>query len=272
MNNDSTSSKIRKKVISTRPSAPGDAELAKRHNIDLVDCPAYYYEWITPPRQVTEAILRKARPGAWVFTSSRGVEGWWRAWKKITGMKQKNEITGQSKQAGELFGGETHGEAYVSGGITAEIPPVYVLGDKTREIFEFRFPSVKTCMGETQNAVALGMKIVTDGIGSVAHFCSTDRRKELREICQKSGVGITEVEVYRSCAVTDPMPVKDPVDAVFFFSPNGVSEFKRLYGTPKGDWLAVAVGPTTAEKVQDVTGKVPKVAESPSFQEMLKLL
>ncbi len=227
-------------VVSTRPSAPGDVESAQRHDVELVDCPAYYYRWITPSQFVTDTVISEPHPDAWVFTSRRGVEGWWRIWKELAD--------------------------------SAEIPPVYVVGEKTRGAFEDNFPKSEIRMADEHNATELGLRMVRDGIGTVAHFCSVDRRSELREICRKFNVEMTEVEVYRSTSVTDPEPVKGPVDAVLFFSPNGVSEFQRLYGLPEGDWQAIAVGPTTAEAVKRVTGRKPRIAPSPSFEEMINLI
>ncbi len=253
-------------VISTRPSAPGDVDTAREHGILLLDFPAYYYRWITPSDFISDSVLSEPLPDAWVFTSRRGVEGWWRIWKMLAGSDKKTENSPDKPQKELLTPPKKVRKR------SLVIPPVYVVGERTRQAFVDLFPEAEIRMAEEHNGLKLGLRMVSDDVGSVIHFCSVDRRSELREICRKFQIEITEVEVYRTTAVKDPQPVDMPVDAILFFSPNGVSEFKRLYGFPEGDWKPIAIGPTTAEAVERVTGRVPYVAQSPTFQEMLTLV
>lgn len=262
METDSRSKEKQRIVISTRSSTAGDVETARANNIRLVDCPAYYYRWISPSPLIRDAIVSATLPDAWVFTSRRGVEGWWRIWKELSG----------SQTIGPVDAGSTQQQERSVAEHSFHIPPVYVAGEKTRAAFNDTFSEKDVRMAEEQNGTALARRMVDDGIRSVVHFCSVDRRSELREICRKNRMNFTEVEVYRSCAVTDPEPVSGPVDAVLFFSPNGVSGFQRLYGLPEGGWNAVAVGPTTAEAVRRITGRNPQIAQTPSFGEMIKLV
>ncbi|MDG5767430.1 uroporphyrinogen-III synthase [Balneolales bacterium ANBcel1] len=255
----------RKVVISTRPSASGDMDMANAQGILLLDYPAFYYRWITPTGFVIDSVFAEPTPEAWVFTSRRGVEGWWRVWKGLSDETKAGSGTLNDKSAEK--GREPRAEKQ-----NLSVPPIYVVGEKTRSSTEELFPEAETRMAGEHHGSALALKMVRDGIRSVVHFCSVDRRSEIRDIAKKFQVEFTEVEVYRSCPVTDPQPIDTAVDAIFFFSPNGVAEFMRLYGLPEGDWKAVAVGGTTAEVVRKKTGRVPLVADSPSFQEMIKLI
>lgn len=245
MDTDNHSISYRQTVITTRPLAPDDAELAKEHNILLLDYPAYYYQWVTPVDRILDSVLSDPFPDAWVFTSRRGVEGWWRVWNSIS-----NDRTGWP----------------------SSIPPVYVIGEKTRQTYRDTFSEGDIRMPNEHNGMALGLKMVHDGICSMTHFCSADRRSELSDICKKFQIQYNEVVVYRACQVVDPQVIDTPVDAILFFSPNGVSEFLRLYGLPDGDWKPVAVGSNTANAVSRLTGRKPLVAKSPSFHEMIQLV
>jgi hydroxymethylbilane synthase len=152
-----------KVVIATRPPAPGDTEMAKSHGIRLVDCPAYYYRWITPSDFIIDPVVTPPLPDAWVFTSRRGVEGWWRIWKNLAGKQEQS--TGRSLQSVRNY--------------TLKIPHVYVIGDKTEQAFRETFGEGDIRKAEEHNGKALGMRLTGDNIRSAVHFCAVERQNDL---------------------------------------------------------------------------------------------
>ncbi len=301
-------------AVCTRAPMPGDLETAKEYHVQLVHCPAYTYRWMTPSESTVNSLMSKKQPDAWVFTSRRGVEGWWRIWNRRSHRMSERFLRGVSGDSHSPGGTDRNNSPNITEKAdspdqpcpthSALIPPVYVVGDKTEEVVRELFGSAASASAassatsssacsassssstasasqaspaevrkaQEQHATALGYRMVLDGIRTAVHFCGVERRPELRDVCRKFDLELAEVEVYRSCAVKNPEPVKGSVDAILFFSPKGVSEFCRLYGLPEGGWEAVAVGPTTAGAVRHETGREPRVASSPSFREMIKLV
>jgi len=254
----------KKTVISTRPPSPGDQEAVRDKNVRLVYYPAWNYRWITPPESNITPVIRNPLQRVWVFTSRRGAEGWWRIWKKLV---ESGRYPGISQDA------STKDDAAEDGGnADIPLPRFYVVGNKTEQEARRLFGARNIRMSEKHNGHDLARMLVRDNIRNAVHFCSVNRRHELRDVCHENGIILTELEVYQGYPVTDPEPVRESADAILFFSPNGVSGFRRLYGLPDGDWKPVAVGETTARAVREETGREPLVAPEAAFSEMIKLV
>jgi len=281
-------------AISTRTVTSGEVALARRHGIRLMDYPVWQYRWISPPPHLTATILAEG-PQAWVFTSRRGVEGWWRIWREqLRKQKLRNEILGKTSRkaqgdkalGGKTKGGESQGghsqvgqwqSGQTQGGQAMHIPAVYCVGDATadavRRFFgETGIGQIEIRVAERGDGQSLGEALMRDGVRSAVHFCAVERRTELAEFCMKRGISLTETEVYQRTTVSNRKPLFTAFDAVLFFSPDGVTEFFRVYGVPGGSWRPVGVGQTTAEAIRQETGLEPLIAASPSFEEMLKLV
>ncbi len=228
-------------VLSTRLAESADVALAKKHNILLIDYPVWIYRRVTPPSDVIDALCTGSQPDAWVFTSRRGVEGWWHVWKE-------------------------------RGAVSAVIPPIYAVGPATADAVRKTFSSVDIRLPQGGDGLSLGEAMARDGIRSAVHFCAAERRRELMEVSRKHNITLTEAVVYERRSVINPKPLNVVFDAILFYSPDGVSEFCRIYGVPGGDWHAIAVGKTTAEAVRRITGREPHIPESPAFDEMIKLV
>ncbi len=294
-------------AISTRALTSGEVSLARQHGVRLMDYPVWQYRWLAPLPHLTATILAE-EPQAWVFTSRRGVEGWWRTWQEqLRKQKLRNEILGKTTQ--QARGGEMPGKTtqQARGRDGMRIPPVYVVGgataDAVRRFFgeagireagtgeeEIRVDDVREAgigeadltqadIGEADIRVAdrgdgesLGEALLRDGVQHAVHFCAVERRTELAEFCMKQGISLTEAEVYQRTPVSNRKPLFTVFDALLFFSPDGVTEFFRIYGVPGGSWRPVAVGQTTAAAIRQETGREPLIAASPSFEEMLKLV
>ena len=254
----------KKTVISTRPPSPGDQDAVADKDIRLVYYPAWNYRWITPPEYNIRSIINNPQNPAWVFTSRRGVEGWWRVWRKQMIGGEYPGHRAEAEQKAELAESEEDLETL--------LPRIYVVGNKTGQEVRRLFHAGEIRKPELQNGHSLAGLLANDNIRSAVHFCSVNRRHELRVLCQEKKISLTEVEVYQGYPVTDPEPVRESADAILFFSPNGVSGFRRLYGLPEGDWKPVAVGSTTARAVREETGREPVIAPEATFSEMIKLV
>lgn len=264
-------------VLSTRLATPEEVTLAKQYNLRLADYPVWLYHRISPPSDVValllenpsaeprtgehrgghEEVRKYIRPGsqassrtagragdridAWVFTSRRGVEGWWHVWK------DENRSS-------------------------TAILPVYAVGEATAETIRHRFPEADMRIPRGGDGAAIGEALARDSMRSAVHFCAVDRRPELKAVCRKHNIDLMEVEVYERVPVPDPKPIHTECDAIFFYSPDGVAEFCRLYGVPDGEWHPVAVGRTTADAVRRETGREPLNPDHPGFEEMIKLV
>ena len=246
-------------AISTRTVTSAEVSLAARMGVRLMDYPVWQYRWMAPPPHLTAAILAGA-PQAWVFTSRRGVEGWWRVWQEQRRKQRlRDEIAGKAR-------------ARLPDREAGRIPTVYAVGQVTADAARHFFGGAKVRLAEEGDGRSLGEALVGDGVQEAVHFCAVERRTELAEACMAAGISLTEAEVYERGPVPDPKPLLSAFDALLFFSPDGVAEFLRLYGVPGGTWQPVAVGQTTAAAIRKETGRDPLIAASPSFEEMLKLV
>ena len=234
-------------VLSTRLAKSEDVALAGKHGIRLIDYPAWIYRWVTPSSGVIGSVLHGpsagSKPHAWVFTSRRGVEGWWRV------LQQKNR---------------SRADVY------DVIPPIYAVGEATADALHKTLAPDEIRVPKGGDGASLGERLAADGIRHAVHFCGAERRKELADVCRKCNITLTEVELYQRRAVIRPKPLNVAFDAIFFYSPDGVSEFCRIYGVPAGKWHAVAIGKTTAEAVRRETGRDPLIPPTPTFEEMIK--
>ncbi len=253
-------------VLSTRLASSADVALARKIDIRLIDYPAWIYRWVTPEDWAIGTVLDDppsgTKPDAWVFTSRRGVEGWWRALQERS--RTREDIHGVLKQPGST--------EKISVPDQNSIPPVYAVGEATAEALRKTFAPDEIRVPKGGDGASLGERLAADGIRHAAHFCGVERRNELADVCRKRNITLTEVELYERRAVIRPKPLNVAFDAIFFYSPDGVSEFCRIYGVPVGKWQAVAIGKTTAEAVRRETGRDPLIPPNPTFEEMIKLV
>ncbi len=232
-------------VITTRPTRPEEVRHAANAGIRLMDYPAWGYRWSRPDPLPWDRWPDKSKTEAWVFTSWRGVEGWWRIWRELT-----NNCTVKK----------------------TDLPVIYAIGKKTAQVVGRLFPDSEVVIPHEGYGLAMGHRMAGDGIGSAIHFCGSARRHELAQVCHKYKMDLTELEVYQRCALTDPKPLQTHFDAILFFSPDGVEAFYQQYEVPPGSWKAVAVGRTTAIAVRRIAGKEPLVAKTATFEDMITLI
>lgn len=85
--------------------------------------------------------------------------------------------------------------------------------------------------------------------GDVTHICGEPRRPELRATLEHAGIDVNEWVVYESVPVAAERPI-ETIDAVAFFSPAAVKQFKALGWDKHVQVPYIAIGPTTAEELK----------------------
>lgn len=84
--------------------------------------------------------------------------------------------------------------------------------------------------------------------GEVLHICGNPHRPEFGSKMQEAGCKMQEWVVYETVPVEAVLP-KEKIDAVAFFSPSAVKQFKNLGWTESFQVPYVAIGPTTATEL-----------------------
>ncbi|MDI6400950.1 uroporphyrinogen-III synthase [Balneolaceae bacterium ANBcel3] len=223
-------------VISTRTESSKVIQEFKQAGIQLSSVPVRTYSWVTPAPHQKEII---SRPVPWVFTSKKGVEGWFRYHKEH---------------------------------LSQEAPVQFAIGPSTAEACRQYFKNVPLRVSEEAYGGSLGTLLQQSKVTEAIHFCGCKRRKELKELCVSSGILLHEIEVYCGKRVEKKKEIDVAPDAVLFFSPEGVLDFKILYGTLPGNWQAIAIGKTTSEAIKQVFSKDACIPEVPRVEEMISLI
>lgn len=84
--------------------------------------------------------------------------------------------------------------------------------------------------------------------GDVLHICGEPHRPELRATLERAGCDVKEWVVYETVPNEAELP-KETIDAVAFFSPAAVKQFKALGWTETLHVPYIAIGPTTAAEL-----------------------
>jgi uroporphyrinogen-III synthase len=95
--------------------------------------------------------------------------------------------------------------------------------------------------------------------GDVLHICGEPHREELRATLERAGCDVKEWVVYETVPVEAELPnVK--IDAVAFFSPAAVKQFKARGWVESLRCPYVAIGPTTASELDPCSCTVSRQA------------
>lgn len=162
------------------------------------------------------------------------------------------------------------------------------VGQETCALIQSLFPEIETVIGkECGTARELGLTICdyfreqTEQI-NLLFLCGNLRRNELLEVLQQeSKYRIQELVIYSTKTrdeendeLKNLIQEKKP-QWLIFFSPSGVDEVMaqiRGWWTPQMDFRYAAIGPTTAECVKKVFGKVDAVAAKPNASSLLQAI
>lgn len=102
--------------------------------------------------------------------------------------------------------------------------------------------------------------------GDVLHICGEPHREELRATLERAGCDVKEWVVYETVPIEAERP-SEPIDAVAFFSPAAVKQFKALGWTESLPVPYVAIGSTTAS---ELSPSLCKVSDSATFRGVLE--
>lgn len=102
--------------------------------------------------------------------------------------------------------------------------------------------------------------------GEVLHICGNPHRPEFGSRMQEAGCKMQEWVVYETVPVDAELP-QEKIDAVAFFSPSAVKQFKKLGWTESLQVPYVAIGPTTSS---ELLPSVCTVSSDASFRGVLE--
>ncbi len=135
-------------------------------------------------------------------------------------------------------------------------------------------PSTASALGDIPHHISPGTTgedlanfMLASGVtGDVLHICGEPHRPEFRSVMQDAGCRMQEWVVYETVPVDAELP-SEKIDAVAFFSPAAVKQFKALGWTESLQVPYVAIGPTTAS---ELSPSLCKVSDSAAFRGVLE--
>jgi uroporphyrinogen-III synthase len=204
-------------VLITREERPGERELGEELGLRLVFVPLTSSKTLDAGRQTPETLATNHNPQTThiAFTSRNAVEA-------LRSANLLNELRGKN---------------------------IWCVG-----------PSTASALGDIPHHVSPGTTgedlarfMIESGVsGDVLHICGEPHRPELRATLERAGCDVKEWIVYETVPVEAELP-KEPIDAVAFFSPAAVKQFKALGWTESLHVPYVAIGPTTAYELSPST-------------------
>ncbi len=117
-------------------------------------------------------------------------------------------------------------------------------------------PSTASALGDIPHRISPGTTgedlarfMIDSGVtGDVLHICGNPHRPELRSVMLEAGCRMQEWVVYETVPVEAERP-SEKIDAVAFFSPSAVKQFKNLGWMDTLHVPYIAIGPTTASEL-----------------------
>ncbi len=228
-------------ILITREEREGEVEIAASMGLELV--------FVALSRSLAASQLRMTAP---LFNNMEERQG---------GGHPISNFDAHSELRGELSSTTNHKQlttniAFTSRNAVEALRSANLLNElKGKEIW---------CIGKT-TAAALGdipchispgttgedlaRFMIESGVtGDVLHICGNPHRPELRSVMEDAGCRMQEWIVYETVPVDAELP-QETIDAVAFFSPAAVKQFKALGWTESLRVPYVAIGPTTASEL-----------------------
>ena len=142
--------------------------------------------------------------------------------------------------------------------------PAYAVGPKTAA--RFRALGLQPQGADAGTAQSLAARIVADAPDEPLLFLSGNRRREaLPRALQAAGVSFDELVVYETHVRSDiDVPAPEEAPWLVFFSPSGLDAVRQAADVDVRDYRLAAIGPTTAEALEDEGHTVEAVADTPS--------
>ena len=145
---------------------------------------------------------------------------------------------------------------------------IYATEGRTAAMVKQLFPQFQIA-GTAPTASELAGKIIGNKEKKLTFFCGNIRRQELPAKLKEKGIGLNEIQVYRT--ELTPVKVDEKFDGVLFFSPSAVSSFFEKNKLSAGV-TCFAVGETTAEALREYTNNKIIVARQPLQEQVIDLI
>jgi uroporphyrinogen-III synthase len=141
--------------------------------------------------------------------------------------------------------------------------PVYVVGPRTADAV--RELGLTPIGAETGNAEALAQHIVQQHFEAPLLFlCGSRRRDVIPKQLQAAGTVFAELCVYETHLRTDlELPPPASIAWMVFYSPSGVEAMQQI-GYDASSIRKAAIGPTTAEALEEAVWQVDAIAQEPT--------
>ena len=144
---------------------------------------------------------------------------------------------------------------------------IYCIGTTTNELVKKHFGK-QAVIGTANNAAALAQSITKNkAIDKVIFFCGDQRRAELPEILLANNIGITEIMVYQTMAITHS--IDKLYDGILFFSPSAVDSF-FTNNIIAPSTLIFAIGETTANHIKQFCDNKIIITEVPGKENLIR--
>ena len=227
----------KKNILVTRPFDGQQQEYARILGLQTIERPALEFEFPTYWDRVL-AVINEHLKSDWVFTSTNGVKALAALMK--SGLQVRPEVK------------------------------IFAVGSKTQEALEDLGLEAKIPF--QQDGKHLAELIAEEGkIDSVIYFHGNLSRGEMTETLVEEGIEVIEVEVYKTHICPVNMP-EEPMDGILFYSPSAVEGFKRGHGFEDQLPPLFAIGPTTAEALEEETNQEVYVANRPDTKVLLQMV
>lgn len=225
----------KKNILVTRPFSGQQREYARILGLTPIEKPALEFEFPTYWDRVLSVITENPKSD-WVFTSTNGVKALEALMK--SGLQVRPEVQ------------------------------IFAVGAKTQEALEEL--GLEAQIPFQQDGAHLAELIMEEGkIDSVIYFHGNLSRGEITETLIAEDIEVIEVEVYKTIIHPVELPV-EPVDGILFYSPSAVEGFKQGQGFEEELPTLFAIGPTTAEALENETDQPVMVANQPDTKVLLQ--
>ena len=117
-------------------------------------------------------------------------------------------------------------------------------------------PSTASALGDIPHRISPGttgedlakFMLASCVTGDVLHICGEPHRPEFRATLERAGCEVKEWIVYQTIPINAELP-NEPIDAVAFFSPAAVKQFKALVWDKHVQVPYIAIGITTSNEL-----------------------
>lgn len=225
----------RKNILITRPLSKQQREYAHSLGLSPIEKPALKFEFPENRDHVLK-IINKNPQSSWIFTSKNGVKGL----KKLidSGLNLHHE-----KQ-------------------------IFAVGSKTQKALQKL--GLKAKIPFHENASGLADLIIEErAVDSVIYFHGNLSRNELTNNLAKNDIEVIDIEVYKTNIRPVELP-SEPVEAILFYSPSAVEGFKHGQGFAEPLPPLFAIGPTTAETLENETDQPINIADKSNTEVLLQ--